>query len=206
MPTEEMFDVLDGLGNKTGRILGRREVHHRGLRHMGMNLCVTDGRGNVYQQLRGGPPDVRNLPDVWDVFLVAGHSAAGETPLDTLLRETWEEVGLRFTLDQLRANGLQKVSVTQSDYWVKDPSFPAGGYQHRLFDHNFVVRITDLDLAVLTLEPKKVLYVRLYSIEAMQRELAQPASSQDYRRYAHRPPQDEILYGTVLNGALALTL
>ncbi len=205
MSTEEMFDVLNEAGEKTGEIAGRREVHEHGLWHTGMHLCGTDGRGSVFQQLRGGPPSVRILPNVWDLFIAAGHVSAGEGPLDTLLRESYEEVGLRLSLPELRASGLREVSITRSDYWVDDPSFPGGGYNHRVFDHNFVVRLPGLDLDTLRLEAGKVLEMRAYPIAALRLDLAQPPGTQAYLQHAHRPVDDERLYETVLRGAVELT-
>jgi 8-oxo-dGTP pyrophosphatase MutT (NUDIX family) len=205
MSTEEMFDVLDEAGQKTGSVAGKREVHQRGLWHTGMHLCVTDGAGNVFQQLRGSAPDVRILPDVWDLFIAAGHVSAGEEVLTTLLRETEEEVGVKLSIAELRANGLEEVSVTRSDYWVDDPKFPEGGYHHRVFDHNFVVRLPDLDPDTLVLEDKKVLGVRKYPVQQLRLDLMQPAASKDYRQHAHRPIEDDRLYQTVLSGVSVLT-
>ncbi len=205
MPDEEMFDILDQTGQKTGDVAGKQEVHQRGLWHTGMHLCVTDGAGNVFQQLRGSAPDVRILPDVWDLFIAAGHVSAGEDALTTLLREAEEEVGVRFSLTELRASGLSEVSVTRSDYWVEDPKFPNGDYHHRVFDHNFVVRLPDLDPNTLVLEDKKVLGVRRYPVLQLKLDLAQPATSKDYRQHAHRPVEDDRLYQTVLNRVRELT-
>ena len=87
--------------------------------------------------------------------------------LTTLLREAEEEVGVAFSLEELRANGLTEVSLTRSDYWVVDPRFPDGGYRHRVFDHNFVVRLPDLDPDTLVLEDKKVLGVRRYLVRRL---------------------------------------
>lgn len=205
MSDEEMFDVLDEAGQKTGRVADKREVHERGLWHTGMHLCVTDGVGNVFQQLRGVAPAVRILPGVWDLFIAAGHVSAGEDALTTLLRETEEEVGIRFSLEELRANGLIEVSVTRSNYWVEDPKFSAGGYHHRVFDHNFVVRLPDLDLDTLVLEDMKVIDVRKYPIHRLVMDLVQPADTEDYRQHAHRPVEDDRLYQTVFTGVNALT-
>lgn len=206
MSTEEMFDILDGeTGRKTGQSAGKREVHQRGLWHTGVHLCVTDGQGSVFQQLRGGAPDVRILPDVWDLFIAAGHVSAGEDVYTTLLREVEEEVGMALSLQWLRAKGLVHVSVTRSDYWVDDPKFPDGGYQHRVFDHNFVVRMPELDPDSLVLEPKKVLGVRRYPVRRLMRDLGQSPSSRDYLQHAHRPVDDERLYQTVLDEVIRLT-
>lgn len=204
--SEEMFDILDQHGRKTGETAGKREVHQLGLWHAGMHLCVTDGEGNVFQQLRGGAPHVRILPDVWDLFIAAGHVSAGEEALATLLRETREEVGVRLSVGKLRKNGLSEVSVTRSDYWVVDPGFPNGGYYHRVFDHNFVVRLPDLNPDTFVLEANKVLGVRKYPARQLRQDLRSSRSSTAYRQHAHRPIEDGRLYSTVLDKVDALTI
>ena len=208
--SREMFDILDEHGKKTGEVASRREVHCYGLWHAGMNLCVTDGHGNVFQQRRAGLPQVRELQNVWDLFFVAGHVQAGEEPLDTLLRELEAEVGVQFTVGELHADmRLTKVSVSKSEYWVKDGSFPPPeegsehGFWHRVHDHNFVACMPDLDITCLNLDTKKVLDVRQYPIAQLLRDVESPHSPA-WRELAHRPPNDERLYDEMLREAEAL--
>lgn len=208
--SREMFDILDEHGKKTGQVASRREVHYYGLWHAGMNLCVTDGRGNVFQQRRAGLPQVRELQNVWDLFFVAGHVQADEEPHDTLLRELEAEVGVRFTVEQLHDDmHLTKVSVTQSEYWVKDGSFPLDeemsehGFRHRVHDHNFVACMPQLDISQLNLDTRKVLEVRRYPITQLLRDVESPHSPA-YHELAHRPPNDERLYDEMLREAQAL--
>jgi 8-oxo-dGTP pyrophosphatase MutT (NUDIX family) len=202
----EMFDVLDDRGMRVGEVAPKRDVHHRGLWHAGMNLCVTDGRGNIIQQKRGRQPAVSILPAVWDLFLVAGYVAAGETPLETLLREAREEIGLEFSITALEAHGLREVGVTRSDYLVIDSAYPAMRYRHRVFDHNFVVRLPDLNLDRFELEPEKVVGVRSYSVNRLRSDLLRAPESVWYAQHTHRPPDDAALYKMMLGAAEALTL
>lgn len=201
---KEMFDVLDENGNKTGDVASQREVHYRGLWHTGVHLCVTDGRGNVFQQLRGGIPKVRALPNVWDLFVATGNAVHGEEPLEALLRIGRNDIGLELSLTELTQRGLVKAKITQSDYWVADNSFPNDGYYHRTFDHNFVVSLTEFDPSELTLEAHKVLGIRRYPLTRLQRDLHQPRDSGTYLQHAHRPPDDAALYQDVLNRVMSL--
>lgn len=212
--SREMFAVLDENGRHTGRVASRREVHLDGLWHAGMHLCVTDGQGHVFQQLRSGGPQMKVLPDVWDLFFIAGHVRAHEEPLDTLLRELAAEVGIDFTVERLHDDmRLTKVSVTKSEYWVKDGSFPPpfdkaegsdGGFWHRVYDHNYVACMPDLDISKLTLDSRKVVEVRRYPIDQLFRDVEDP-DNPAYSMLAHRPPDDDKLYDHVLKEAQALT-
>jgi isopentenyl-diphosphate Delta-isomerase len=205
MAADELFDVLDEDGNVTGRTATKREVHENGWWHTGAHLCAIDGNGNIFQQLRGKIPDVRILPNVWDLFIVAGHVSAGETPVQTLVRETQEEIGLDFSLADLFLRGLEKVCVTRSDYWVEDPSYPKGGYYHRVFDHSFIMTLK-VEPEEFRLEPKKVLGVRAYPLSRMRWDLNQPYKSKAYQGHAHRAPEDSKLYAAILSRAEVLSL
>lgn len=205
MATEEKFDVFDESGYPTGATATKQKVHQDGLWHTGVHLLVTDGNGNIFQQLRGNPPYVRILPGVWDIFIAAGHVSAGESPYASLLREADEEVGPELSTDRLHAGQLTQVGKTRSNYWVEDPAFPAGGYWHRVHDHNFVAVVPNLDPRELTLEENKVLAVRKYPIEQLLDDLQQPTTSHAYSQHAHRPPDDKVLYEKVLAHAQMLS-
>lgn len=201
MSNDEMFDILDENGEKTGVRASKSEVHQRGLWHTGVHLCVTDGKGHIFQQQRGVAPAVRILPGVWDLFIAAGHVSAGEDPLDALARETFEEIGRKISRDLLAQC---KVGITRSDYWVDDPTFENGGYHHRVYDHTYVMCIPDLDLHTLVLEPGKVTGVRAYPIEQLALDIKQPECSRNYSQHAHRPVDDARLYQMVIDRARTL--
>lgn len=205
---EEKLDVLNEAGTRViKRGVPKSKVHANGQWHRGTNLCITDERDNVLQQLRGGAPHVRVLPNVWDLFGVAGHVPAGMSSLNAIGMEMEEELGLPshyVTMLISDAAGFRYVTTTRSDYWVNDPSYKLGGYHHRVIDDSYVTKLPDLDLSKLKLEANMVIDVRWYPIDQLLQDLASSKSSEAYRQHAHRPPDDEILYRRVLNDAYSL--
>ncbi len=91
---DELFEIVD----ESGRVLGvrpRRECHgNPALIHQAVHLLVFNRRGDLFLQKRAKNKDVQ--PGKWDSS-VGGHLQPGETPLQGVLRETEEELGLRGT-------------------------------------------------------------------------------------------------------------
>jgi isopentenyldiphosphate isomerase len=91
---DELFEIVD----ESGKVLGvrpRRECHgNPALIHQAVHLLVFNRRGELFLQKRALNKDVQ--PGKWDSS-VGGHMQPGETPLQAVLRETEEELGLRGT-------------------------------------------------------------------------------------------------------------
>ena len=198
MGSEEQYDVLNRRGEKTGVAKSKSEVHERGLWHGAMNLCITDGRGNIYIQRRGGLPHVNIFPNKWDIYAAAGHMSAGSTVLDTVCQEMGEEIGQKFTPDELKDHQLTKVAVAVGEYWVPDSRFVSGGFQHRVFDHLYVVCM-ELDIPSLVLEANKVVAVELVPIGQVRADILNAKSPT--RSFAQRPPNSNANYLKVLRAA-----
>ena len=88
---EEYFDVCTPAGVPTGQSVPRSEVHRQGLWHRSSHLWLTDGRGRLLLQRRHLSKETD--PGRWDIA-VAGHLSAGQTPLEAIVREAREELGL----------------------------------------------------------------------------------------------------------------
>jgi len=98
---EEIFPVVDESGNQIGT--APRSICHDGkskLLHPVVHLHLFNSRGELYLQKRSLSKDL--LPGYWDTS-VGGHISPGENTEAALLRETWEELGLKdFTYEFLR--------------------------------------------------------------------------------------------------------
>ena len=96
---EELIDVLDENGNKTGEVLTKKQIHERGLCHKIIVVAIIDRNGHILMQKRAKNKDVN--ADKWDVS-VAGHVSSGQTSLEAAIRETFEELGIKIHKEELK--------------------------------------------------------------------------------------------------------
>ncbi len=95
---EELIDVLDENGNKTGEILTREQIHKKGLCHRIVVIAIIDQQGNILMQQRS--KNKAKNPGKWDVA-AAGHISSGQTSTEAAIRETLEEVGIKVNEEEL---------------------------------------------------------------------------------------------------------
>lgn len=95
---EELIDVLDENGNKTGEVLTREQIHKKGLCHRIVVIAITDEQGNILMQQRSKNKDKN--PGEWDVA-AAGHVSSGQNSTEAAIRETLEEVGIKVNKKEL---------------------------------------------------------------------------------------------------------
>ena len=88
----EFFDIV----NDSDEVIGyasRSEVHNRGLKHRSVHLLIFNKQGSVLLQKRSMEKDT--FPGTWDSS-VSGHVDSGENYDEALIRESWEELGVKF--------------------------------------------------------------------------------------------------------------
>ena len=88
---EEMLDVLNENGIKTGEILPRSEIHKRGLWHRAIVVAIVNEKNEILLQQRSANKDKN--PGLWDIS-VAGHISSGQDALSAATREINEEVSV----------------------------------------------------------------------------------------------------------------
>ena len=95
---EELIDVLDENGVKTGEILTRKEIHKRGLWHRAIAVAVINEQNQILVQQRSFKKEKNT--GMWDIS-VAGHISTGQDALSAASREINEEisVNLGFNVD-----------------------------------------------------------------------------------------------------------
>ena len=99
---DELLAVTDAAGTPRARI-ERAAVRPLGIATRAVHLVGRTAAGGVWVQQRAF--DKATDPGLWDT-LMGGLQAAGESDAQTLVRETWEEAGLRIAeLRELRAAG-----------------------------------------------------------------------------------------------------
>lgn len=89
---KEWIDVLDSDGRKTGESRPRDEIHRLGLWHRTVHIWLFDWKGNILFQLRAH--DKENNPSLYDTSC-AGHISAGDSSLESAVREIGEELGIQ---------------------------------------------------------------------------------------------------------------
>lgn len=88
---EELIDILDENGIKTGEILTRKEVHKKGLWHRIIVVAIINEKNEILIQQRSDNKDKN--PGMWDIS-VTGHLSAGQDSLLAATREISEEVSV----------------------------------------------------------------------------------------------------------------
>lgn len=164
---EEPVDILDEKGNKTGQSLLKSEAHKKGLWHGGAHIWIYNSKGEVLLQLRSPKKIVR--PNVWDVS-VAGHIAAGKTPLKTVVEEAQEELGLKVQAKELEPIG----SGTIDD--IMEP----GHWNHRVFLWIYALKRDNLDPSELKLEEAETSDARWLAIDQLKEDINNPAKADQY--------------------------
>ncbi|MCH2195111.1 NUDIX domain-containing protein [Kordia sp.] len=161
----ELIDILDEHGKPTGEILPKKEVHRHGYFHATTHLWLYTKTGKVVLQLRAAIKP--NFPNCWDVS-VAGHISAGETALDTAVREAEEELGVI-----VKASNLHQIGCFRIDYQH------AEDYRDREFITIFACEIPDVPLNV-TLQEEEVADVTLLPLAQVEVELADAELAKKY--------------------------
>ena len=96
---EEKIDVLNELGEFTGKVATRDECHQKGLWHRAVYAFIIDKKGNVLLQKRSA--NKKMWPSMWDVT-VGGHVDSNEFGRQALIRETREELGIEINDDDIK--------------------------------------------------------------------------------------------------------
>lgn len=166
MNPDEIVDLLDEYGHPTGKQIPKSQAHQQGLWHAGMHLWIYNSKGEVLLQLRDPNKDI--YPGTWDIS-AAGHVSAGETPEQTAVRETIEELGLQLTPEELRF-----VGVTRTDKLI-----PPKNWTHHVFDWTYLVR-KDVDISALRMQPGETVDARWISLEQFEADLRDPKRAETY--------------------------
>jgi isopentenyl-diphosphate Delta-isomerase len=156
----EYVDVLTSDGHPTGARIPKAEAHRTGAWHRAAHLWLLTPQGEVLLQKRADAKD--NWPGWWDVS-VAGHVAAGETSIETVIRETREELGLEIS-EATYAGSLREQCVLHDGAYVDNEL------------HDIFVATREIDIAVLVLDPAEVAAVALVTPEEARRWRVVPSS------------------------------
>ncbi|HWY58775.1 MAG TPA: NUDIX domain-containing protein [Terriglobales bacterium] len=169
----EYVDVLDSSGCSVGKIKPKSEVHRDGDWHGAAHVWILNTKGQILIQRRA--PTKENWPSLWDVS-VAGHLSAGEGPVEAVLREAREELGV--TLDPSECRYLFTAA--------EQVALNNGTYVDNEYHYVFLVE-RDFEVESLKFSDGEVAEVRFVALRELQTNLTTDPSGfvpheEEYRR------------------------
>lgn len=148
----ELLDVLDENGEVTGRVETRDTVHNQGLWHTHVSVWIMNENGELLLQKRSA--EKKRNPNKWS--RTGGHVDAGETPLQGIQRETFEEVGVKIPLENFELILKEKIDkVSKKDSRV-----------NRVFTYNYFTRV-NYKLSEYTMQKEEVSDLKYITIEEL---------------------------------------
>lgn len=162
----ERLDVLDENGNKTGISKSKEEVHAKGLWHGTVQIWLMNSKGEILVQKRSHLKQSR--PGKWDNSC-AGHMAAGESAIETAVRELKEELNI-----DIAHENLELLYKSQSKQIEKNGAFI--NHQH----NNVFLVEKDIDITKLTLQEEEVDEVRFIHHEELEQHFHNKTMDLDF--------------------------
>ena len=163
----EYFDVLTPEGEPAGFKKERHQVHKDGDWHGASRIWLMrskklgDGTRKPQVLLQQRSPEKDSYPGMWDVS-AAGHVSAGGNYLETAVRETEEEIGVKLEPKELAF----LFSLRSETVW----SYHGETYNDREFHWVYLVK-KNVDPARLVLQKEEVAQVRWVDASELYREL-----------------------------------
>ncbi len=110
---EEIWDILDEKGNKTGKIM-KKGLVPKGFYHQGADVWIINSENKILIQKRS--PQKINSPNVW--AMTGGSVIKGETSLQTIERETKEELGIQLNMKEIKLINRHKTGTVWVDTYL----------------------------------------------------------------------------------------
>ena len=150
----ELIDVLDENGKYTGKVEERKKVHEDGLWHIHVGVWIMNKKGELLFQQRSVQKKVN--PGKWT--RTGGHVDSGETPLNAIQRETYEEIGVKIPLEEFKLLDISK----------EEKYIPNTKILNRQFIYSYFA-YTDYKLEDYTMQPEEVSDLKYLTIEEMEK-------------------------------------
>lgn len=108
----EMIDIYDETGLKTGETVKKHEAHRKGLIHRAICVWIVNSSNEILMQTRS---DHVISPGKMDISF-SGHIQAGETSLEAVAREGYEELGISIDISRLQYLFSSRVYTGTDEY------------------------------------------------------------------------------------------
>lgn len=158
---DEWIDIVDEQGKSTGKIILKKEAHRLGILHSSVHIWIMDEENRILLQKRH--PEKDTFPNLWDIS-VAGHIGAGESPIETAVREVAEELGLQILAEEYKKIGTFRQCIHHTNAIIDDE-----------FHHIYLLK-TSFTLNQLKLQETEVTDAKLVSLAMFRSILADPKS------------------------------
>lgn len=146
---DELIDVLDANGNKTGEVCSKKEIKEKGLFHSAIAVCIVNQDNDILLQKRS--ESKKAFPNMWSMF-VTGHVISGENPKQAAVREIYEEIGLK-----LKERDLDLL------YIIKSERKTAENYYENIFFNTYIVH-KKIDINKLKIQNEELSEIKFISI------------------------------------------
>lgn len=149
---DELIDILDSQGNKTGKSCLKSTAHKEGHYHATVHVWFYTKTGQVLLQQRGASK--KTYPSLWDVS-VAGHVHAGEAIEEAAIREAKEEIGI-----DIESIDLQKIAIRKGE------RRHSNGIKDNEFYHVFLIELKK-DISQLIKQDDEVDDLSLFDLDIL---------------------------------------
>lgn len=159
---DELIDVLDENGIKTGDILSRKEIHKKGLWHRAIVVAIINQNNEILLQQRSANKE-KNA-NMWDIS-VAGHISTGQDSLSAATREINEEVSVNLGYN---------VDIKDFRYMFsfrKEQKFSDEFIERQFYDF-FILRKNEIDINSIKFQESEVQAIKFCSISELRELMA----------------------------------
>ncbi len=156
---QNLLDVLNSKGEKTGEVMTALEVHQKGLWHATAHVWIYTLNNQVLLQKRS--EEATTYPKLWDIS-AAGHVDTGETPEEAAIREVEEEIGIKINKEKLKKIFIEKIDVI----------IPIKNWPNREFQYVYLLCLEDF--SKLKLQEEEVSKVELMSLKKFEDVINDP--------------------------------
>lgn len=112
----EIWDLFDENGNQIRKTMQKGDPIPQGLYHLGADVWIVNQEGKILIQKRS--PMKKLSPNLW--AMTGGSVIKGETPVQTIYRETLEELGIQLNIENLKLMRKYRTgNVWVNEYFIK---------------------------------------------------------------------------------------
>ncbi len=149
----EIIDIIDINGRLTGKSCSRKDAHKYGLLHQASGVIILSklngGGDGILSQQRSYKKE-KNA-GLWDMS-ASGHIESGESPLNSLIREIKEEIGIEIDKEKLHLLGkFWRNEIYREDFIENE------------LDYIYIACL-DIDLTKIKIQEEEVENISLISI------------------------------------------